>query len=70
MPDHAYKMIEIVGASKKSYAAATEVAVERAARTLHGLAWFEVAELRGRIENGKISEYQVKVKIAFQLDEK
>lgn len=69
MGEHAYKLVELVGVSKKSYADATAAAVKRAAKTLHGLAWFEVAEMRGRIEDGKIAEFQVKIKVAFQLDD-
>lgn len=69
MPDRTYKMIELVGASNKSFADACSNAVKKAAKTLHGMAWFEVAELRGRIENGKITEYQTKMKVAFRLDD-
>lgn len=68
--DSAYKMIEIVGTSRKSFADATAHAVERAGKTLHGLSWFEATELRGSIKDGKIDQFQVKVKIAFRLDEK
>lgn len=68
MPDHTYKMLELVGASKKSFAEAVSNAVKKASKTLHGLDWFEVVELRGRIENGKVSEYQSKIKIGFRLD--
>jgi dodecin len=69
MADHAYKMIQVVGVSKKSYADATQAAVSKAAKSLHGLAWFEAKEFRGRIDNGKIAEFQVKVDIAFKLDD-
>jgi dodecin len=69
MAEHAYKLTKVVGISKKSYADATQAAVTRAAKTLHGLAWFEAKEFRGRIENGKIVEFQVKVDIAFKLDD-
>lgn len=68
MADHAYKLIQVVGVSKKSYADATKAAVAKAAESLHGLAWFEAKEFRGRIDGGKIAEYQVKVDIAFKLD--
>lgn len=68
MADHVYKMIQVVGVSKKSYADATQAAVKKAGESLHGLAWFEAKEFRGRIDNGKVSEYQVKVDIAFKLD--
>ena len=43
-------------------------AVEKAAETLHGLHWFEVNEMRGKISDGKISEYQVSLKLGLKLD--
>ena len=64
----AYKKIEIVGISKDSLSNAIDHAIEKANDTLHGLAWFEVAEMRGKIEDGKVSEYQATVRIGFKLD--
>ena len=68
MSTHAYKKIEIVGTSPKSFAEAAANAVAKAAQTLHNLDWFEVVEQRGRIADGKVSEYQVTVKIGVRLD--
>lgn len=64
---HTYKMIELVGTSKKSYEAAIEAAVKDASGTLEGLDWFQVTEFRGRIANGKISEYQAVMKVGFRV---
>lgn len=68
MSDAAYKKIEVVGTSSQSFAKACANAVERAAETLHGLHWFEVTEMRGRITDGKIDQYQVALKIGMKLD--
>lgn len=68
MADRVYKLTEVVGTSSKSFAAATEAAVEKAAETLRNLDWFEVTEMRGRVEKGKVSQFQVTVKIGFRLD--
>ena len=62
-----YKLIELVGVSHESYADATQNAVKRASATLRGLGWFQVTELRGLIQDGQISEYQVTLKIGFRL---
>ena len=62
-----YKLIELVGTSPVSYAEATKNAVERASETLRGLGWFEVTELRGLLEQGVISEYQVTLKVGFRV---
>ena len=68
MTDATYKKIELVGKSAKSFSDAVANAVNKAAKTLHNLDWFEVVEQRGRIVDGKVSEYQVTVKIGFRLD--
>jgi len=67
MASKTYKFVDLVGISDKSFADAANNAVKKAAKTLKGLAWFEVTEERGSIENGKIKEYQVTVRIAFKL---
>lgn len=66
--ERVYKKIEIVGISSKSYEDAINEAVQRASKTLHGLAWFEVIEQHGRIVEGKVAEFQVVLKVAFKLD--
>lgn len=68
MANPTYKKIEVVGTSPDSFAKACQSAVAKAAETLHNLDWFEVTELRGRVEKGKIVQYQVGVKIGFRLD--
>ncbi len=64
-----YKLVEIVGTSEESFAKAVSAGVERASESLRHLDWFEVTELRGRISNGKVSQYQVKMKVGFRLDD-
>jgi hypothetical protein len=63
-----YKMVEIVGTSGESFAKAVSAGVERASETLRNLDWFEVTEMRGRVTDGKVSQYQVKMKVGFRLD--
>ena len=65
--EETYKKIEIVGISEKSFAEATRNAVTKASRTIRNLNWFEVTEMRGLIEKGKVKEFQVTVKIGFRL---
>ena len=67
MDSRTYKLIELVGISNDSYAEATKNAVRRASQTLRGLGWFQVTELRGLIQDGEISEYQVTLKVGFRL---
>lgn len=69
MSDHVYKKVEIVGSSRESMEKAVENAISRAAKSLHNLRWFEVSEIRGHIEDGKVDHWQVGVKIGFTLDD-
>lgn len=68
MANSVYKKIEVVGTSPESYAKATANAVEKAAESVRGTCWFEVTEMRGSIQDGKVKEYQVTVRIGFKLD--
>ena len=63
-----YKKVEVIGTSSKSVEDAIQKSVDRAKASLEKLSWFEVQEVRGHIgEDGKVSEYQVVLKIAFEL---
>ena len=63
-----YKLITLVGTSPKSFADAVRGAVDTANDSLRGLSWFEVDDLRGRIEGGKVSEYQVTLRAGFKVE--
>ena len=69
MASHIYKIIELVGSSETSIEDAIQGAVERAAKTLKNLRWCEVVETRGHIEDGKVTHYQVKLKVGFTLED-
>ncbi len=68
MNDHIYKKIELVGSSPTSIEDAVNNAVDRAAKTIRNMRWFEVGDLRGHIEGNKVAHWQVTVKIGFTLD--
>jgi flavin-binding protein dodecin len=69
MSNHIYKNIELTGTSPVSLDQAIKNAVERAAKTVHNMRWFEVIDTRGHIEEGKVSHWQVSIKVGFTLDE-
>ena len=64
-----YKKLELVGLSPNSYQEAIDNAVTKAAESLRGLSWYEIVEQRGHITDGKVSEYQVVLKVSFKLDD-
>ncbi len=43
--------------------------IARADQTLRNLDWFEVTQIRGQIENGRIEHYQVGLKVGFRLED-
>ena len=68
MSDKTYKLIELVGVSEHSIEEAIQNAVARANQTLNNLDWFEVVEARGVIQDGKVNQFQVKIKVGFRLN--
>jgi len=67
MEDKTYKLIELVGVSATSIEEAVQNAISRANQTLKNLDWFEVVEARGLIQDGKVNQFQVKLKVGFRL---
>ena len=68
MSDHIYKKIELVGSSPNGIEDAVNNAITRAGKTIRNMKWFEVAEVRGHLENNKVADWQVTVKVGFTLD--
>jgi dodecin len=69
MSDHVYKVVELVGSSEESVSKAIDRAIAKAALSLRNLGWFEVEQVRGHIENGKVAHYQVTLKVGFTVDD-
>ena len=69
MSNNVYKKIEIVGTSTSSLEDAIQNAVGKAAQTVRRMGWFEVEEVRGAIEEGQVTQWQVGVKIGFNLED-
>jgi dodecin len=69
MSEHVYKSIELTGSSKTGIEEAIRNAVKKAGQTVRNLRWFEVTDTRGYIEKGKISYWQVTVKLGFTLED-
>ncbi len=69
MPEHVYKVVELVGSSEESISKAIDRAIAKASLTVRHLGWFEVVQMRGHIEDGKVSHYQVTIKAGFRLED-
>ncbi|KAF3996928.1 dodecin [Glaciimonas immobilis] len=68
MSAHTYKLVELVGTSINGSDEAIRDAISKAALTVKHMDWFEVIETRGHIVDGKISHYQVTIKVGFRLE--
>lgn len=69
MTDHTYRVTEIVGSSPEGVDQAIRNGIHRASQSLRHLDWFEVTQVRGRIEDGRIEHYQVGLKVGFRLED-
>ena len=62
------KIIEVVGASKESFAKAAENAVQEAAKTVRGMKWAHVDSLDMQLEGAKVLLYRATAKIYFDVE--
>jgi flavin-binding protein dodecin len=69
MTDRTYRVTEIVGTSTEGVEPAIRNALQRAAQTLRHLDWFEVTQIRGQIEDGRVAHFQVGIKLGFRLED-
>jgi hypothetical protein len=69
MPNHIYKHIELIGTSEVSTEEAIQNALARASKTVRNMRWMQVLETRGHVENGRVSQWQVTIKVGFTLEE-
>jgi flavin-binding protein dodecin len=68
LSNHTYSISEIVGTSNEGVDAAVRNGIAEAAKTLRNLDWFEVKEIRGHLEDGKVADWQVTIKLGFRLE--
>jgi flavin-binding protein dodecin len=64
-----FKLVTLVGTSADSYEQAIKSAIQDASASLRNLRWFEVKELRGRITDGGVAEFQAKIQAGFKVEE-
>jgi len=69
MTDHIYRVTELVGTSDTDVNDAVRNGIKRASQTLRGLDWFEVTQIRGHIDDGRVAHYQVSLKVGFRLED-
>jgi flavin-binding protein dodecin len=69
MTDSIYKIIEVVGTSKKSWEDAARNAVETAGKTVKDLRVAEIVKLDMTVDEGKVSNFRARVTLSFKYHE-
>lgn len=59
---------EMVGSSPESWSVAAAEAVSRASLTVRNIRQVEVVRHRARVEDGRIVDYEVQLKIHFEYE--
>jgi flavin-binding protein dodecin len=67
---HIYSVSEIVGTSETSVDDAIRAGITRMSETIRNIRWFEVKEVRGHVDDGKVAHFQVTLKVGFGLEER
>lgn len=63
-----FKVIELTGTSPTSIEEAVQSALSKASATIREMRWFEVIEIRGAIDQDKVAQWQVTLKIGFAVE--
>ena len=63
----AVKIIEVIGISSKSFDDAIHQALAKASKSVKGISGFEVIKHMAAVEDGKITQYKVNLKLAFPV---
>ena len=64
-----YKIVELAGSSPVSFDDAVRAAIARANATLRHIRWFEVKDMRGHVEGGRVAHFQVELRVGFTLED-
>lgn len=65
-----YRKLELTGTSPNSIEEAVQNAVARSGESIRNMRWFEIVETRGTIQEGKVGEWQVTIKVGFHVEDK
>ncbi len=68
MADSVYRVTEVIGVSSESWEHAARNAVEAAGQSVRELRIAEVVRQDVTIEDGKVSEFRVRLGISFKYD--
>jgi flavin-binding protein dodecin len=64
--DGVYRVIDVIGTSKRSWEDAAKSAVATASKSLRDLRVAEVTEMDMKVQNGKVMAYRVRMQLSFK----
>ncbi|HKZ99109.1 MAG TPA: dodecin family protein [Thermoplasmata archaeon] len=62
------KVIDVVGVSANSFAAAAKDAVRTAGKTVRGMRWARASEFEMELDGSKVKAYRATVRIYFDVE--
>ena len=62
------RVTKITASSKKGFQEAVQEGMKRAVKSLRGVTGFEVMNLKGKVDNGKVTEYRATLEVTFILE--
>lgn len=62
------KVVELIGCSGKSFDDAVKEAFDRAKKTIRNITGIKVTGQNIKVENNRIKEYRVNLKVAFEVE--
>jgi dodecin len=69
MAGSVYKLVELTGTSDTSIEDAVNNALGKAGESIRQMRWFEVTETRGTVNEGKVGEWQITIKVGFKVED-
>jgi hypothetical protein len=61
------KVIELTASSDQSFDHAVSSGIERASKTIQGIQGAWVNDMKATVENGRVTEYRVNMRVTFLL---
>ena len=62
------RVTKITASSPQGFQQAAAEGMGRATKTLRGVTGFEVISMKGKVEDGRITEYRVTLEVTFVLE--
>ncbi len=63
-----FKVVELIGTSPNGWEEAVKNVIDTASSKLTNIRIAEIVELDTKLENGKVADYRVKVRLSFKVE--